>query len=206
MKQGRRLPTENRKAQILGIASRVFYEEGYEKGSLSAIAREARITKAAIYHHFKNKKEILYNIILGSIDRLVFNLREISGRKDDPIKELTEMIGVQVAYNSQKMNAKVVFEDSHFLGKKYEGIINSRQREIVEIYKKKLKEIAAAGRLKDINIATAEFSLLGIVNWLYRWYNPDGKLSIGEIRDDIIKIIFYGMIRGDPQEQVRKKR
>jgi AcrR family transcriptional regulator len=169
------------------------------------IAREARITKAAIYHHFKNKKEILYSVMLGSIDRLVSNLREISGRKDDPIKELTDMINVQASYNSQKINAKVVFENSHFLGKKYEGIIKSRQREIIEIYKKKLEEIAAMGRLKDINIATARFSLLGMVNWLYQWYNPDGKLSIEEIKKDIVKIIFYGMIREDPGDRLERR-
>jgi len=206
MKKGRRLSTSERKAQILAIASRIFYRDGYEKGSLNTITGKAGITKAAIYYHFRNKEEILYNIILGTIDRLIFDLKEISMRKDDPINELKEMIDVQLSYNSQKMNAKVVFEDSHFLGKKNEGIIISRQREIVEIYKKKLEEVAAAGRLKDINIATAKFSLLGIVNWLYQWYNPGGKLGIERIKEDIIKIIFYGMIKGDPQDQVRKKR
>lgn len=206
MKRGTRLKTEERKAQLLEIASRIFYEDGYEKGSLSTVARAAGITKAAIYHHFKNKEEILYNIILGTIDGLIFDLRAISKRKDDPIKELKEMIDVQVSYNSHKIKAKIVFEDGNFLDKKYEGVIRNRKKEIVEIYKNKFEEIASAGKLKNVDITTAKFSVLGIINWVYQWYNPDGKLSIEKIKDDITKLIFYGMIKDDQQERLKKKR
>jgi AcrR family transcriptional regulator len=83
VRQGIRLNTETTKAQILKIASYIFYRDGYEKGSLNAVARKVGISKAAIYYHFKNKEEILYNIIIDDIDRLIFDLGEISKRKDD---------------------------------------------------------------------------------------------------------------------------
>jgi AcrR family transcriptional regulator len=197
VRQGIRLNTESRKAQILKIASYIFYRDGYEKGSLNAVARKVGISKAAIYYHFKNKEEILYNIIIDDIDRLIFNLGEISKRKDDPIKELKEMIDVQVSYMSQKINAKIVFEDGNFLGNNYQKILRKRQKEIVEIYKNKLKEIASVRKLKDINITVAKFSVLGIINWLYQWYNPKGKMSMEKIKENIIKIIFYGTIQED---------
>jgi AcrR family transcriptional regulator len=156
------------------------------------------ISKAAIYYHFKNKEEILYNIIIDDIDRLIFDLGEISKRKDDPIRELKEMVDVQVSYMGQKINAKIVFEDGNFLSKKYQEILRKRQKEIVKIYKNKLKEIASVRKLKDINITVAKFSLLGIINWLYQWYNPKGKMSMEKIKENIIKIIFYGTIQEDP--------
>jgi AcrR family transcriptional regulator len=197
VRQGIRLNTESRKAQILKIASYIFYRDGYEKGSLNAVARKVGISKAAIYYHFKNKEEILYNIIIDDIDRLIFNLGEISKRKDDPIKELKKMIDVQVSYMSQKINAKIVFEDGNFLGNNYQKILRKRQKEIVEIYNNKLKEIASVRKLKDINITVAKFSVLGIINWLYQWYNPKGKMSMEKIKENIIKIIFYGTIQED---------
>jgi AcrR family transcriptional regulator len=192
-----RLNTETTKAQILKIASYIFYRDGYEKGSLNAVARKVGISKAAIYYHFKNKEEILYNIIIDDIDRLIFDLGEISKRKNDPIRELKEMVDVQVSYMSQKINAKIVFEDGNFLSKKYQEILRKRQKEIVEIYKNKLKEIASVRKLKDINITVAKFSVLGIINWLYQWYNPKGKMSMEKIKENIIKIIFYGTIQED---------
>jgi AcrR family transcriptional regulator len=197
VRQGIRLNTETTKAQILKIASYIFYRDGYEKGSLNAVARKVGISKAAIYYHFKNKEEILYNIIIDDIDRLIFDLGEISKRKNDPIRELKEMVDVQVSYMSQKINAKIVFEDGNFLSKKYQEILRKRQKEIVEIYKNKLKEIASVRKLKDINITVAKFSVLGIINWLYQWYNPKGKMSMEKIKENIIKIIFYGTIQED---------
>lgn len=197
VRQGIRLNTETTKAQILKIASYIFYRDGYEKGSLNAVARKVGISKAAIYYHFKNKEEILYNIIIDDIDRLIFDLGEISKRKDDPIRELKEMVDVQVSYMSQKINAKIVFEDGNFLSKKYQEILRKRQKEIVKIYKNKLKEIASVRKLKDINITVAKFSVLGIINWLYQWYNPKGKMSMEKIKENIIKIIFYGTIQED---------
>ena len=197
VRQGIRLNTETTKAQILKIASYIFYRDGYEKGSLNAVARKVGISKAAIYYHFKNKEEILYNIIIDDIDRLIFDLGEISKRKDDPIRELKEMVDVQVSYMSQKINAKIVFEDGNFLSKKYQEILRRRQKEIVKIYKNKLKEIASVRKLKDINITVAKFSVLGIINWLYQWYNPKGKMSMEKIKENIIKIIFYGTIQED---------
>lgn len=194
LKQWIRFNTEDRKAQILKIASDIFYRDGYERGSLNEIARRARITKAAIYHHFKNKDEILYRIIISNINRLISNLEEIDRAKGEPIKKLREMIDVHLSYNSQKTNSKIVFEDGHFLSKKHEEILRSKQRTIVEIYKNKLKEIASAADLKEVNIVTATFSILGNINWLYQWYNPKGEMSIEKIKDDIIKIIFYGTI------------
>jgi TetR/AcrR family transcriptional regulator, cholesterol catabolism regulator len=197
VRQGIRLNTETTKAQILKIASYIFYRDGYEKGSLNAVARKVGISKAAIYYHFKNKEEILYNIIIDDIDRLILDLGEISKRKDDPIRELKEMVDVQVSYMSQKINAKIVFEDGNFLSKKYQEILRKRQKEIVKIYKNKLKEIASVRKLKDINITVAKFSVLGIINWLYQWYNPKGKMSMEKIKENIIKIIFYGTIQED---------
>jgi len=196
--QRKRLNTTERKEQILKISTEVFYREGYEKASLQEIAKKAGITKAAIYHHFKNKEEILFNLVITISDRLISELKEIVDRKNDSVEQLKEMLTTQISYfEPDKEKVKILVEDRRFLGKKYENIIKDKQREIFEIYKGKLEEIANTGRLKDVDIITANFSLFGIMNWLYHWYNPKGELSIEEITDDIIKMIFYGLIKED---------
>ncbi|MEW6377726.1 MAG: TetR family transcriptional regulator [Thermodesulfobacteriota bacterium] len=194
----KRLNTEERKAQILKIATDIFYRDGYEKASLQEIAERAGFTKAAIYYHFKNKEEILFNLVTTISDQLIFDLKEIVKRKGDPVEQLKEMLTTQISYfKPDKEKVKILVEDRRFLGKKYENIVKDKQREIFEIYKKKLDEIVNIGRLNNINIITANFSLFGIINWLYHWYNPKGKLSIEEITDDIVKMIFYGLIKED---------
>jgi len=45
--------------KILTVASKLFHEQGYEKTSIQDILNELKMSKGAVYHHFKSKKEIL---------------------------------------------------------------------------------------------------------------------------------------------------
>ena len=196
--QRNRLSTEERKAQILKLATDIFYRDGYEKASLQEVAKRAGITKAAIYHHFKNKEEILFNLVTTTSDQLISDLNKTILIKSDPVEQLRRMLTAHISkMKEDKASVKILIEDKRFLGKKYAGIIKTKQKAIFEIYKNILEEISNNARLKNVNIITANFSLFGIMNWLYHWYNPKGDLSIEEITDNIIKMIFYGLIRDE---------
>lgn len=48
------------KRSILDAAAKVFSANGFAKTSLSDIARDADVTRGAIYWHFENKTELLF--------------------------------------------------------------------------------------------------------------------------------------------------
>lgn len=49
--------------KILDVSQRLFYEKGYEKTSIQDIVNElGGLSKGAIYHHFKSKEDILYEL------------------------------------------------------------------------------------------------------------------------------------------------
>jgi len=201
-----RLNMESRKDQILRIAIDVFYRDGYEKASLREIAEKAGITKAAIYHHFKNKEEILFNMIIAISDRLLSDLNSINKKEIDPVEQLRKMIDVHISYMEwDKASVKILVEDRHFLTKKFENIVKNKQKKILEIYKNKLEEIKSTGRLKDLNTITSSFSVLGMINWPYHWYNPKGDLSLRKIINNIIEMIFYGLIKDDRKKSCQRE-
>jgi len=45
--------------KILEVSAKLFHEQGYEKTSIQDILNELKMSKGAVYHHFKSKKEIL---------------------------------------------------------------------------------------------------------------------------------------------------
>jgi AcrR family transcriptional regulator len=49
--------------EIVDIASRLFYERGYQSVSTRALAQAAGIQGGSLYHHFSSKEEILYRIV-----------------------------------------------------------------------------------------------------------------------------------------------
>jgi TetR/AcrR family transcriptional regulator, cholesterol catabolism regulator len=197
---------EERKDQILRIAINIFYRDGYKKASLREIAEKVGITKAAIYYHFKNKEEILFNMIMVITDRLLSDLNSINIKEIDPIEQLKKMIDVHISYlELDKASVKILIEDRHFLTKKFENIVKNKQKEILEIYKNKLEEIKSTGRLKDCDVITSSFSILGMINWPYHWYKPGGELSLRKIINNVIEIIFYGLIKDDRKESCQRE-
>jgi AcrR family transcriptional regulator len=47
---------------ILAAARKLFTAEGYDSSSIDEIAAAARVTSGALYHHFRNKREIMHSV------------------------------------------------------------------------------------------------------------------------------------------------
>lgn len=58
----RRALVEERKAQILAAATKVFARKGFERATIAEIAREAGVAEGSIYNYFKNKGDLLISI------------------------------------------------------------------------------------------------------------------------------------------------
>ena len=54
---------ENTRREILKAALEVFYQKGYSRTTFDEIAARINLTKGAVYWHFKNKPELLVEII-----------------------------------------------------------------------------------------------------------------------------------------------
>ena len=75
---------ERTRQQILETAQRLFTELGYDATSLQMIADELGLTKAAVYYHFRAKREILHATMQPEMQRLEALLDEaatIRGRR-----------------------------------------------------------------------------------------------------------------------------
>jgi TetR/AcrR family transcriptional regulator, acrAB operon repressor len=75
--------------QLLDAAEDVFYREGYARTTLDAVAEAARMTRGAIYWHFKNKSD-LFNAMC---DRVRLPMEEITKTAfdegiDDPLSDM----------------------------------------------------------------------------------------------------------------------
>jgi AcrR family transcriptional regulator len=75
---------DDRQAQLLGIACRLFSERGFNGTSLRDIAEEAKVTKAALYYHFPNKESLFAKIVLESLEALVNQVKDACAEVDAP--------------------------------------------------------------------------------------------------------------------------
>jgi AcrR family transcriptional regulator len=86
------LDRSERKQKIINIAADLFHKKGYRSTSLDHISNELGITKAALYHYFSSKKEILSIIYIQSLQNIFKNTRKILKANIPPDKKLKLLI------------------------------------------------------------------------------------------------------------------
>jgi len=55
--------SENTRALLLGVSRKLFARRGYPDVSVDEIVQAARVTKGALYHHFKDKQELFRGVV-----------------------------------------------------------------------------------------------------------------------------------------------
>lgn len=81
----------NKKEKIIEVATKLFSEYGFEKTSISAICKEANVSNGLIFHHFKNKNELLREIFKKTTG-IIENVNRPSKEKLSPEESLLKII------------------------------------------------------------------------------------------------------------------
>lgn len=91
--RSRRLPADERRAELLAAAVRVFSREGFHGATTRAIAREAGVAEALLYRYFSDKKELFVCAVRETSARLVQGLRAaLDAHADDPIAAIDALL------------------------------------------------------------------------------------------------------------------
>src|SRR5690554_346149 len=79
---------ENGRRDLMNIAIDCFARYGYQATSIDRIAKAAGLTKGAIYYHFRDKEELLFEAVRTRVDQFERRVIGDLGRIDDPAKAL----------------------------------------------------------------------------------------------------------------------
>ena len=184
--------------QIIAAAIDLFYENGFSKASLRDIARKVGITQAAIYYHFRNKEEILYTIIEKFSNDLLFDLKASFSGSEDPLQKLRNAIFQHIknitSIQTSKKSVKIIIEDKRFLSSELNKLAKEKEKIIYNLYKNHLTELYRNRTINESELTVATFGILGMMNWLYHWYKPEGKLSPEQLVNEITKNLFFGLL------------
>ncbi len=186
----------DRRQKIIESATRLFYELGYDNASTRELAKAAGMSNAGIYYHFKDKEDILFSILDGSVNRLIHSLQTAIKAEDDPRVNLTRISRslLQVVLDN-KMEIGLLNKESQRLNPEQLKAINSKKYTALKMIEKEVKRLADKNMLKPLNLTTVAFSLIAMTNWTYFWYNPSGSLSVDQLSAEILEIFFHGILR-----------
>lgn len=188
---------DERAGAIYRTAARMIYEKGFDATSMNGIAEALGMTKPGLYYYVKGKKELLYSIMGFAMDQLdeyvIGPAREIS----DAEERLRIIVRQHARLLTQENEAGVLailMDEVGGLSPEQKVHIVERKRMYFEFVRSTLEELADAQRLRPIDTTVGSFSILGMVMWISRWYQPAGKLSSEHVVRDITHIAVAGLL------------
>ena len=95
---GRPSNKEQRRAQIVTALLRVMSESGYEKASIQSIAKQAELSPGLVHYHFKNKQEILIELVEVIYAKAWQRYLEFSEGAISPKEKLTAFVDAALAF------------------------------------------------------------------------------------------------------------
>jgi AcrR family transcriptional regulator len=186
----------NTKEKILKKATDLFYERGFVKASIRDIVRAVGVTNSTVYIHFRNKDEILYSIIKDIGSTLMEELEKVASMHADPIVCLREMIFRQVCLIKEKRKEiKIYVEEQYQLPMPLRKKALAQQRQIFDIYYNQIGQLKEKGLTNEVDQTVVTFCIFATMNWAYRWFRDKKRLSIEEVAEDMINILFSGILR-----------
>jgi AcrR family transcriptional regulator len=179
---------------IIDTAASVVANLGLEKASMSEIAREGNISKALLYHYYKSKEALIFDIVLSHLTKINAALDDI-GNPDAPPEERLRLLIHEVVdlYENADDKHKVQLAIMSYLPEDQAEQIKVVERKIVSKFSDVLKEINPHLNDDQRLLKPMTMSIFGILNWIYMWFRPNGDLTRGEYADKVTTMILKGL-------------
>ena len=178
-------------------AARLFQQRGYDATSMNDVAAALKLSKGGLYHHFQSKDEILFEIMNHAMDitqeRVINPVRSIA----NPEERLRTLIRlhIEVVLSPRDREITVMLHENHPLPPTLRRRINARKKEYVHFLEKLVGEVQQARQARGrVSPRAAAFALLGMVNWIYQWYKPEGDLQAQNLVPQFTELVFGGIL------------
>jgi AcrR family transcriptional regulator len=187
--------TIDSRQEILRTAARLFQQQGYDATSMNDVAAALKLSKGGLYHHFQSKDEILFDLMDHALDitqeRVINPVRDIA----DPEERLCRLIRlhIDVVLSVRDREITVMLHENHPLPPSLRRRINARKKDYVHFVENLIAEVQRARQSKGtVSSRAAAFALLGMINWIYQWYRPEGTLQQEDLVRQYTEIFFQG--------------
>jgi TetR/AcrR family transcriptional regulator, cholesterol catabolism regulator len=185
--------------EILRTAARLFQQRGYDATSMNDVAAALKLSKGGLYHHFQSKDEILYEIMNHAMqiteERVLNPVRGIA----DPEERLRALIRlhIEVVLSPRDREITVMLHENHPLPPALRKRINSRKKDYIHFLENLMGEVqdkVLHQARSKVTPRAAAFALLGMINWIYQWYKPEGELQAQNLIPQFTELIFGGIL------------
>lgn len=184
------------KEKITGQSIRLFEKKGFSETSIQDIVDSLGVTKGTFYYYFSSKEELLMDIHLGYIDELLVHqeqiLKDTAKCCKEKLFEIVNMLIINIT--TQGAAAKIFFREMKNLSAERLALIIPKRDQFRLNIEGLIKAGVEKGEFRpELNTPIITMAILGITNWSYQWFNPNGKVSDREVAEIFVEMILMGI-------------
>ncbi|GEN22624.1 TetR/AcrR family transcriptional regulator [Halomonas cupida] len=179
-----------RRKELTRLAAQLFVQEGFDRTTVRMLAQEMGIKSGSLFHHFRDKQEILAVVIEEGTQNALALARQALERSDpEPLARLHALARAHLETLLTDRNAHVValYEWRRLDVEAREHLTHLRDA-YEQLWNEVIDDAITAGLVKGERALVARF-VLGALNWTVRWYDPDGARQPEQLADELVTMI-----------------
>jgi len=193
-----------KKDEIIDAASILFSRKGYNATTVEEISNKANLHKTSLFHYFKNKEAVLMAVMDKSLNKHLNILKEIVNEPtlggEEKLKlALEKQVSVICRYRD---HINVYLSEIKSLSSENRKKYTEKRKEHESFFEKIVIEIQADDKsslFKGLDPKIVKLGILGMCNWLIKWYDDNGPSTPREIYNT-----FNSIITGSPIDNKNK--
>ena len=185
---------------IVSAAAKVFRTKGYHAATVRDIAEEVGILKGSLYHHFESKEALLYLVVKEPIAQMYRTIAAIADADLAPTEKLRRAISAHLeAFDRHYPHLFVYLREREAVKRRFREMIGFSPKDYERCWQQILREGVENGEFRaELDIQVTSYGLLGMLNWAYKWYDPQGRLTIGEVAEQFTALALAGLAAAKP--------
>jgi AcrR family transcriptional regulator len=184
---------EEKQRSILKTAASTFAELGIDRASMAQIASRSGVSKALLYHYYPSKDALIFDIVHTHLSELDDALAQADDANLPAETRLRLIVGQLLEhYRNADNYHQVQLTGKNVLPQEMTDQLRAIERSIVARFSTLLNAINPKLDGETPLLMPVTMSLLGMMNWMYMWFRPNGPISRDAYADIVTRLIIAG--------------
>jgi len=182
--------------QILRTAADLFRERGYRATTVDDIAARLGMSKASLYTYFAAKEAMLAEISRETIEAFTRELGLVleSGLPAD--EKLRRVVRQHVRFViANRSFLAVFFSEEASLPPRFARSLAAQKDRYDKGIETIVQEGIRQGIFREGPPRLVVYGILGMLNWIHKWYNPAGRWDAEQLSAVFLGLIEGGLVR-----------
>ncbi len=182
--------------EILAEAVRIFKEKGYHATSMQNIADAVGLQKGSLYHYISGKEDLLFQVFERGSGALTQQLKVIIASDDSSAEKIRRAVRAHLNELCHQLDIFTVYlSERRALTGKHHTKVRAEGELQARLLEKIIEQGIASGDFRQMDSKIAAHAILGMCNWLYQWYSPNGRLTPEAIADIFSDLVVDGLAK-----------